>query len=61
MVRLDLRFDDSKANFGDEFVVFDELSEELSVGATSMQKWQIRLDFVTETVSDRKAARRLRF
>jgi len=57
---LEFRFDDSKARFSDEFVVFDELSEELIVGAPTMQKWQIRLDFTTETVEYRKTAQRLR-
>ena len=59
-VSLDFRFDDSEAHFSDEFVVFDELSEELIVGATTMQKWQIRLDFTTEKVEYRKTAQRLR-
>ena len=59
-LRLDFRFDDSEAHFSDEFVVFDELSEELIVGATTMQKWQIRLDFTTEKVEYRKTAQRLR-
>ena len=59
-LRLDFRFDDSEAHFSDEFVVFDELSEQLIIGATTMQKWQIRLDFTTETVEYRKTARRLR-
>jgi hypothetical protein len=57
---LEFRFHDSEARFSDEFVVFDELSEELIVGATTMQKWQIRLDFTTETVEYRKTAQRLR-
>ena len=57
---LDFRFDDSEAHFRDEFVVFDELSEELIVGATTIQKWQIRLDFTTEKVEYRKTAQRLR-
>jgi hypothetical protein len=60
ILHLDFRFDDSRAHFSDEFVVFDELSEELIVGATTMQKWQIRLDFVKESVEYRTTAQRLR-
>ena len=59
-LRLDFRFDDSEAHFSDEFIVFDELSEELIVGATTMQKWHIVLDFTTETIDYRKTAQRLR-
>ena len=59
-LRLDFRFDDSEAHFSDEFVVFDELSEELIFGAKTMQAWHILLDFTTETVEYRKNARRLR-
>jgi hypothetical protein len=57
---LQFRFDDSEARFSDEFVVFDELSEELIVGATTMQKWHILPDFTTETISYRKTVQRLR-
>ncbi|WP_455382251.1 retropepsin-like aspartic protease [Salinispira pacifica] len=59
-VTLDFRFDDSEAHFSDEFVVFDGLSEELIVGAKTMQAWKISLDFATETVNYRKTAQRLR-
>ena len=59
-LRLDFRFDDSEAHFSDEFVVFDELSEELIVGAKTMQAWKITLDFDEERVNYRKTAQRLR-
>ena len=59
-VSLDFRFDDSEAHFSDEFVVFDELSEELIVGAKTMQAWKITLDFNEERVNYRKSAQRLR-
>jgi len=59
-VILDLRFADSKAVFSDQFVVFDELAEEVIIGAGSMQVWHIRLDFETEEVIYRKTAIRLR-
>ena len=59
-VRLNFRFDDSEARFSDEFVVFDELSGELIVGAHTLQAWHIKLDFETETVIYRKTAERLR-
>jgi len=59
-VTLNFRFDDSKARFSDELIVFDECSEEVIVGATTMQKWQIKLDFREEQVIYRKTANRLR-
>jgi len=57
---LDIRFDDSAARFSDEFIVFDECSEEVIIGAQTMQKWQIKLDFKNEQVIYRKTAVRLR-
>ena len=48
------------ARFSDEFIVFDECSEEVIVGAKTLQAWHIVLDFNTETVIYRKTARRLR-
>ncbi len=59
-ITVDFRFDDSEAHFSDEFIVFDGLSEEVIVGAKTMQAWHITLDFQTETVNYRKTARRLR-
>lgn len=59
-VTLNFRFDDSKARFSDEFIVFDQCSEELIVGAKTMQAWHIKLDFETETVIYRKTSERLR-
>ncbi len=60
LVDLALYFDDSPARFTDQFVVFDECSEEVIVGAHTMQGWHITLDFSTETVNYRKTAIRLR-
>ena len=59
-VTLNFRFDDSKARFSDEFIVFDNCSEEVIVGAKTLQAWHIILDFQTETVVYRKTAERLR-
>jgi hypothetical protein len=59
-VILDFRFDDSLARFSDEFVVFDDFSEEVIVGAKTMHAWHIVLDFDAEQVSYRKTATRLR-
>lgn len=36
--------------FTDELFVIDGLSENLIIGATTMQKWKIRLDFDREEV-----------
>ena len=60
ILHLDFRFDDSEAHFSGEFVVFDELSEELIVGAKTMQAWKISLDLAAERVDYRKTAQRLR-
>lgn len=59
-VGVNFRFDDSEANFSDEFIVLDGSSEEVIVGATTMQKWHIKLDFETETVEYPRKAVRLR-
>jgi hypothetical protein len=59
-VGLEFRFDDSQARFSDEFIVFDECSEEVIIGATTMQKWSIKLDFDREEILYRKTAVRLR-
>ncbi len=59
-VGIDFRFDDSKARFSDEFIILPGCSEEVIVGATTMQKWQITLDFAAEQVNYRKTAQRLR-
>ncbi len=57
---LDFIFSDSKARFSDEFIVFDECSESIIIGAKTMQACRIKLDFDTETVIYDKKARRLR-
>ena len=57
---LKLRFDDSEACFSDEFFVFEECSEEVIIGATTQQKWGIKLHFAREEIHYRKAAVRLR-
>ena len=57
---LELRFEDSEARFSDEFIVFDECSEEVIIGAKTMQAWKIRLDFDREEIHYRKTAQRLR-
>ena len=59
-VTLTSRFDDSEARFSDEFIVFDACTEELIIGAKTMQAWHIVLDFQAETVVYRKTAERLR-
>lgn len=60
VVRLEFRFADSDARFSDEFVVFDELSQEIIIGAKTMQAWKITLDFAAEEIRYRKSAERLR-
>ena len=46
--------------FTDELFVIDGLSENLIIGATTMQKWKIRLDFDREEVLYDKKMHRLR-
>ena len=60
VVRLEFRFYDSQARFSDEFIVFDECSEKLIIGAKTMQAWHIKLDFEGEEIIYRKTAQRLR-
>lgn len=59
-VRLEFRFDDSEARFSDEFIVFDECSEEVIIGVKTMQAWSIKLDFDRKEILYRKTAQRLR-
>jgi hypothetical protein len=60
IVPLVFRFADSEAHFSDEIVVLKDLTEEVIIGALTMQKWQIKLDFDKEEVIYRKTAQRLR-
>jgi hypothetical protein len=42
----------------DEFLVVEDLSEEVIIGAATMQKWRMKLDFEHDTVSvDSKVAK----
>jgi hypothetical protein len=42
----------------DEFLIVPGLSEEASIGATTMQKWRIKLDFEhDEVITDPRAAK----
>jgi hypothetical protein len=59
-VRLEFRFDDSQARFSDEFIVFDDCSEAVIIGAKTLQAWRITLDFDREEIHYRKTAQRLR-
>lgn len=46
--RLDFYHDDVRLS--DEFLVVPELSEEVIIGANTMQKWRLKLDFEHDTV-----------
>ena len=59
-VRLDFFFTDTPRRFTDELIVIEGLSEDLIIGATTMQKWKIRLDFDREEVLYDKKMHRLR-
>ena len=60
LVALDFHFDDSETNFHDEFVVFDNCSEEVVIGARTMQYWKIKLDFDRDEIGYPKEFQRLR-
>jgi len=59
-VVLDFFFTDSPRRFTDELVVIEGLSEDIIIGATTMQKWKIRLDFDREEVIYDRKMQRLR-
>ena len=48
VVRLDFYIDDIRMS--DEFMVIPNLSEEVILGVTTLQKWRIKLDFEHDTV-----------
>lgn len=59
-VHLSFYFTDSDRRFTDEFIVIGNLSEDLIIGAKTMQAWKIRLDFDAEEVLYDKKMHRLR-
>jgi len=59
-IRVDFYFKDTPRRFTDELVVIEDLSEKLIIGATTMQKWKIRLDFDRKDVRYDRKMHRLR-
>lgn len=59
-VILEFFLEDAPRCFTDEFMVLDTLSEELIIGATTMQKWRIKLDLAEEKVLYDGRVQRLR-
>jgi hypothetical protein len=59
-ITADFFFRDSARRFTDELIVIEELSEDLIIGASTMQKWKIRLDFDREEVFYDKKVHKLR-
>ena len=51
---------ESKRRFHDDFIVLETLSEDLIIGAATIQKWNIKLDFEKETVVYDRKMHRLR-
>ncbi len=47
--------------FSDEFFVVDNLADELTIGATTMQKWRLKLDMEREDIIIDPSVTRLRF
>ncbi len=47
--------------FSDEFFVVDNLADELAIGATTMQKWRLKLDMEREDIIIDPSVTRLRF
>ena len=60
VVHLSFYFSDSPRRFTDEFIVLDTLSEDVLIGASTMQKWKIKLDFDREEVQYDRKMHRLR-
>ena len=48
--RVSLDFYLNGYRFSDEFMVISDLSEEVIIGAATMQKWRFKLDFENEEV-----------
>ena len=48
--RITLDFYKDDIRMSDEFLVVPNLSEEIVIGAATMQKWRIKLDFENDTV-----------
>ncbi|MCL6448727.1 MAG: retropepsin-like domain-containing protein [Armatimonadetes bacterium] len=59
--RVTLDFHLNGYRFSDEFMVLPELSEEVILGAATMQKWRFKLDFEKEEVIIDPRVTRLRF
>jgi hypothetical protein len=59
-VAVDFFFEDTPRRFTDELMVIEDLSEDLIIGAKTMQAWKIRLDFDREEVIYDKTMHRLR-
>ncbi len=47
--------------FSDEFLVVDNLADELIIGAATMQKWRLKLDMEREDIIIDPSVTRLRF
>ena len=48
--RMGLNFEVNDISLTDEFMVVPQLSEEVIIGVTTMQKWRIKLDFEHDSV-----------
>lgn len=48
--RVSLNFYVNGLRLSDEFMVIDDLSEEVMIGAATMQKWRMKLDYDKEEV-----------
>jgi hypothetical protein len=59
-VSVDFYFEDTSRRFTDELIVIDTLSEDLIIGAKTMQAWKINLNFDTEEVLYDKKTHKLR-
>jgi Retroviral aspartyl protease len=48
VIRLDFYYNDIRLS--DEFLVIDNISEDVILGANTLQKWRIKLDFEHDTI-----------
>ncbi len=56
-VRLDFYIEGIRLS--DEFLIIEELSEEVIIGATTLQKWRLKLDFEQDRVIVNQTVTRL--
>jgi len=57
--RISINFYINGDRFSDEFIVLDEISENVIIGVVTLQKWRMKLDFENEEIIYDKRVTRL--